>query len=42
MPRDEPDHLVDVNDAAAYVARLRGEPCAVGTIWSAATRGHIG
>ena len=42
MPPDEPDHLVDVHDAANYVARLRGQPCAPGTIRSWASRGHIG
>lgn len=41
MPRNEPDHLVDAPTAAAYVAHLRGRPCAPGTIWSWATRGHI-
>ncbi len=42
MPRSQPDHLVDAKDAAAYIARLTGKPCAAGTIRSAATRGHIG
>ncbi|MEU7904127.1 hypothetical protein [Actinoplanes sp. NPDC049118] len=42
MPRSNPDHLVDARDAAAYVARLRGRPCAPGTIRSAASRHHIG
>lgn len=37
----EPDYLVDAPTAAAYVAHLRGKPCAPGTIWSWATRGHI-
>ncbi|AGL19512.1 hypothetical protein [Actinoplanes sp. N902-109] len=42
MPRSEPDHLVDAATAAAYVAHLRGKPCAEGTIRSAASRGFIG
>jgi hypothetical protein len=33
--------LVDVATAAAYVARLKGRPCAPGTIRSWASRGHI-
>lgn len=37
----EPDYLVDAPTAAAYVAHLRQRPCAPGTIWSWATRGHI-
>lgn len=41
MPRSNPDHLVDAQAAAHYVAHLRGRPCAPGTIWSWATRGHI-
>lgn len=41
MPRSEPDHLATAVDAAAYVAKVTGQPCAVGTIWSWATRGHI-
>ena len=42
MPRSQPDHLVDVHAAAAYVTKLTGRPCAVGTIRSWASRGHIG
>lgn len=41
MPRSEPDHLVDAATAALHVTHLRGRPCAPGTIWSWATRGHI-
>jgi hypothetical protein len=41
MPRSEPDHLVDAATAAHYVAHLRHRPCAPGTIWSWASRGHI-
>lgn len=41
MPRSEPDNLVTAAEAAVRVAQLTGEPCAVGTIWSWATRGHI-
>jgi hypothetical protein len=33
--------LVDAHTAAAYVAHLRGKPCAPGTIWAWASRGHI-
>lgn len=42
MPRSEPDHLVDALTAAAYVEHVRGSHCAPGTIWSWASRGHIG
>jgi hypothetical protein len=41
MPRSEPDHLVDAAAAARLVASIRHQPCAPGTIWSWASRGHI-
>jgi len=42
MPRSQPDHLVDALTAAAYVTHVTGRHCAPGTIWSWASRGHIG